>query len=773
MQSIILLFFILLVQITSPAYAVHQGYQIDILSIHSYHQEYPWTASQYNAFKRQLTKKLPEYSLNFSTEYLDTKRIYPSAEYKINFLRYLISKYQNNLPNLIYITDDNALDFIDSEEKHLPWTIPVVFSGINDMDVYKSHSGHLLAGVFEYNIQSSISLARKIAKHATRIIFLGDGGTTDKEIKEEINKNTYEKYDFEISYLSDAYIDSLITKLNAIDADIVILTTVGRIYDHHNNILSLPKIIEAITGSGKIILVMEDTYLFPGVLGGYVTSAHIQGESAANIASKIIKGEFTHNTEPQQQNYNEFILSWPDIKRFKLDLDDNLLANAKIIHKPLPLIEQYPDLLKWLLWLVVTIIVILLALSFRKSRLLKEQYTDAVTGLPNRTKLLHDINNSASPSLTILDINNFKTINNLYGMKVGDELLNSFGQKVHHHIKHELPLYRVDGNRFAILNKDCRSPEKFESYIKNLLKNIQNNIYYLDKLEINLTLTAGISRNTHEFLVPWAEQALHYAKKQNKDYFVIDKYRENNERYKNNLLLAQKINSALSDDRIVPYFQVITHNKTGRKDKFEALARLIDINDKIITPAFFLDVAKTTRQYAKLTEIMIEKTLKSIQNKPITVSINFTVDDIRNDKTIALFKQKLNEYQVANRVIVELTESEDIESYSEVSKFIADIKKLGCRVAIDDFGTGYSNFTHLIHLNVDYLKIDGSIIKNIISDKNAEIVAKTLVEFAAQLDIETVAEFVDSQEILDKVTEIGIDYSQGYFLGRPESKPPD
>ena len=83
--------------------------------------------------------------------------------------------------------------------------------------------------------------------------------------------------------------------------------------------------------------------------------------------------------------------------------------------------------------------------------------------------------------------------------------------------------------------------------------------------------------------------------------------------------------------------------------------------------------------------------------------------------------------------------------------------------------TGYSNFTHLIHLNVDYLKIDGSIIQNIIKDKNCEIVAKTLVEFAEQLGIETIAEFVDSQEILDKVTELGIDYSQGYFLGKPKS----
>ena len=166
---------------------------------------------------------------------------------------------------------------------------------------------------------------------------------------------------------------------------------------------------------------------------------------------------------------------------------------------------------------------------------------------------------------------------------------------------------------------------------------------------------------------------------------------------------------------------------------------------------------------------MIDKSFQAIGDQDISISINFTVEDIRDDKTINFFKEKLNEYNVAEKVIVELTESEGIENYSEVSEFIHDIKNLGCRVAIDDFGTGYSNFTHLIHLNVDYLKIDGSIIQNIVKDKNAEIVAKTLVDFAQQLGIETIAEYVESQEILDKVNEIGIDYSQGFFLEKPKA----
>ena len=106
-----------------------------------------------------------------------------------------------------------------------------------------------------------------------------------------------------------------------------------------------------------------------------------------------------------------------------------------------------------------------------------------------------------------------------------------------------------------------------------------------------------------------------------------------------------------------------------------------------------------------------------------------------------------------------------------MAKFIADIKQLGCRVSIDDFGSGYSNFTHLIHLNADYLKIDGSIIKDILTDKGSELVAQSIVDFAKRLNMETIAEVVDSQEVLEKVTALGIDYSQGDFIGKPDPEP--
>jgi len=765
-----LLLLAIIMQMPFFAYAKENDKHLSILAIHSYHQSYPWTASQFKAFKSELGNNLPEYDINFSTEYLDTKWITPSQAYKDSFLQYLYAKYKNNRPDLIYVTDDNALDFIHSGKNTLSWDIPVIFSGINKTKIEKNNGHNTVTGTFEYkDIQASISLAEKINTSSSKIYFLGDGGTTDQAIKKIIQTGSFETNGAEIVHLSHSNINVLINKLNAAENGTVILTTIGGIHSHENVLADLKETIRAITNTGKKVLVMEDSYLLPGIIGGHVTSSRLQGESAAKIANDIIRG--VKNIDTKYRQPTEFVLSWPELQRFSITLPSHILTKANIINKPLPFFQRHPETLKYLAAFIVILILVLafsLYYANRKRQQLIEQSTDSLTGLANRVKLLSDINYSSHPSLMILDINNFKSINNLYGLEVGDKLLYSFAEYTQKHINREYKLYRISGDRFAILCPQFNPKEENTVSIENILNKIQNHCYQIDNIDINLTLSAGINWNEKEFLIPKAEQALQTAKDNNKEYVIVEKTNKEADIHKENLLWAQKISTALTDDRITPYFQLIMHNQTGKRTKFEALVRLVDEDDKVISPFYFLDAAKSTRQYASLTKIMIEKTFSAIENKDIEASINFTVEDIRDSFTIKYFKEKLNEYQVANQITVELTESEGIENYTEVAEFIHEIKQLGCRVAIDDFGTGYSNFTHLIHLNVDYLKIDGSIIQNIIDDKNAEIVARTLVQFSKQLGIETVAEFVDSQEIFDKVKELGIDYSQGHYLAEPQ-----
>jgi EAL domain-containing protein (putative c-di-GMP-specific phosphodiesterase class I) len=157
------------------------------------------------------------------------------------------------------------------------------------------------------------------------------------------------------------------------------------------------------------------------------------------------------------------------------------------------------------------------------------------------------------------------------------------------------------------------------------------------------------------------------------------------------------------------------------------------------------------------------------ENSPYEFSINLSVNDILDNQTVSYIKETLERSRASERVVFELLESEGIENYTEVIAFITDVKRHGAKIAVDDFGTGYSNFEYLMEMKVDYIKIDAAMIKNINRAKNSEIVTETIVDFAKKLGIKTIAEFVHSQEVFEKVRDIGVDYSQGYHFGKPES----
>ncbi|MDX9756759.1 MAG: EAL domain-containing protein, partial [Sulfurimonas sp.] len=201
--------------------------------------------------------------------------------------------------------------------------------------------------------------------------------------------------------------------------------------------------------------------------------------------------------------------------------------------------------------------------------------------------------------------------------------------------------------------------------------------------------------------------------------------------------------------------------------KYEALMRIMDNNGAYITPIHFLELAKKNKLYHQLTKIMIEKTFKKFENLPYSVSINISVEDILNKEINRFILDKLKNTGMGEKIVFEIIESEGIENFEQVLEFINKIKIYGAKISIDDFGTGYSNFDYLMKLKVDYIKIDGSMIRGIDTDKNSQMVTKTIVNFAKNMGIKTVAEFVHSKNVFMKVQELDVDFSQGYYFGEP------
>lgn len=405
-----------------------------------------------------------------------------------------------------------------------------------------------------------------------------------------------------------------------------------------------------------------------------------------------------------------------------------------------------------------------------KTKELKTQYyTDSLTGLQNRNKLTKDLCNNKYIKLALIDINYFKGINDFYGNNVGDNVLAELGRIIKIYSNEvSLQCFRLNSDVFAVALEREKFNIEFWEKIEILHKIIDEQCFYYRGFKIFLSSTIGVAIN-EERLLEKAEMALNYAKRNKKSIQIYNENSDLSKDIEENLTWIKKIKDAINEDRIVPFFQPIVNNHSGNVEKYEALIRMIDENGQAIAPFYFLDKAIKSNLYSQLTKIMLEKTFHAFKNSDYEFSINLLLEDIDNEETRNLIFQKLKETKKPYKVVFEIVESEGIEKFDEVSKFIDKVKKMGAKVAIDDFGTGYSNFSYLMKLNVDYIKIDGSIIKDVQKDRAAEIVAKTIVTFAKELGIRTIAEFVSEEEIYDKVKSIDIDFSQGYYFSEPKA----
>gem|GEM_PF-881806 len=406
----------------------------------------------------------------------------------------------------------------------------------------------------------------------------------------------------------------------------------------------------------------------------------------------------------------------------------------------------------------------------QKDELHRLANSDEVTGLGSRNKLQSDIDTQKTPAVALININRFSQINDFYGHRFGDLVLKKFAKNLKKicggYFENEFTLYRPNSDEFVLLVD--ANEQKIVENIERLLNDVEATAIKIGNEEVDINVSCGVSFEPKQSLLLTADMALKIAKKENKTYVVYSNEKSLNTVYENNIKWTSKLKDAINNDRIVPYFQPIVNNASLQPEKYESLVRMIDDEGNVISPFFFLNIAKQTKQYPKLTKIMIEKSFATFADKEESFSINLTAEDIQDASVAEFIAQKLQEYPtIGNRVIFEIVESESIESYDAVIAFIDKAKHMGCRIAIDDFGTGYSNFEYLIKLKADFIKIDGSLIKNITTDKAAQVVVSIIVQFAHEMGMKTVAEFVENEDILQQLQKIGVDYSQGYHFSPP------
>lgn len=401
--------------------------------------------------------------------------------------------------------------------------------------------------------------------------------------------------------------------------------------------------------------------------------------------------------------------------------------------------------------------------SLKTQELLEQFYHDTLTNLPNRNQLKEDLQKQNIFAIAIIDIDDFKEVNDFFGIKAGDNILIQFANV----INANKSAYRLNGDQFCLVFDQEYNLEQIKSTINKLLKDIDEAQFSVDSQLISLRISIGLALTPNANLIS-ADIAVHQAKNKKVQISVYNEDEKIQSHFQYNLEMANTIKHALTNSKIICYYQPIASYDSQAIEKYETLVRLIDESNKIIFPSDFLKLAQKTKHYPQITCEVIRQACEKFSNKTEQFSVNLSSSDITNQNTVNFILKTIKETQTADRIIFEIIEAEGIESFEAVSSFIETVKNLGARIAIDDFGTGYSSFENILKLNIDYIKIDGSLIRNIDTNMRHCIVVETIVDFAQKIGAKTIAEYVCNEEIFNKTKTMGIDYAQGYYIGKPK-----
>jgi EAL domain-containing protein (putative c-di-GMP-specific phosphodiesterase class I)/CheY-like chemotaxis protein/GGDEF domain-containing protein len=403
-----------------------------------------------------------------------------------------------------------------------------------------------------------------------------------------------------------------------------------------------------------------------------------------------------------------------------------------------------------------------------RTKQIEEQFLfDNLTNLGSYASMIKKQNKSNFHALILIDIDGFSRINNLYGYSYGDDILLQMSKAIKSfNENNKYSIYRISSDKFVLYETDkIENVFSYEDDLYSLSKYLDKYQFFLDNIEFNLDTTLALSVGQENPLVS-AEMALSHAKKNNLDYQAYNNEIDVRNQVSKNIDIRNKIKFAIENKEVFPVFQPIV-DTNGDIVKYEILMRIFDGNTTLY-PDEFLDIAIQSKQYNELCKILFEKTFEKMENSDKDFSINLSYEDIYNHTIVKYLEENLKKYpNTGKRIIIEILETLAIEEKKVIQDFLNFLKPFETRVAIDDFGTGHSNFSHVLTLNPDFVKIDGVFIKDILENKESQIIVKSIIYFAKKLSIKVIAEYVHNQEIFELLKEYGVDEFQGYFFSKP------
>lgn len=398
-----------------------------------------------------------------------------------------------------------------------------------------------------------------------------------------------------------------------------------------------------------------------------------------------------------------------------------------------------------------------------------QQMRDTLTGLKNGLALKDSFDSKTDKGLIFLDVDNFDSINTLYGLQMGDNVLRYISKRMEKFLPKNADLYRISADEFAVVVENPK-----EKQIKILSQQIVAMFVeapiVVGNIHFDISFSSGFSLGKSYDIFNNAKLANLEAKYLGGQTSVaFDEKSGFLEKQKENHIWVNEIKNALKEDRIEVYYQPMYNTKKSKITKYEALVRLRNSEGNIITPLFFIKPAVMAQLITDISRVVIDKTFKTFTKTNYDFSINLTDQDFNENYLENYLKYKCSYYNIdPSRVYIEILEEMSLNDSGDFLAQVKRLKKHGFNISIDDFGVEKSNYSRVIDLEAEIIKIDGSFIRTIDENKNSQIIVESIVSFAQKIGAKTVAEFVETQTTFDRLKDLGVDYAQGYLIGKAE-----
>jgi diguanylate cyclase (GGDEF)-like protein len=419
---------------------------------------------------------------------------------------------------------------------------------------------------------------------------------------------------------------------------------------------------------------------------------------------------------------------------------------------------------------------------------------DPLTGIHNRRyfndMLEYEVGRSARHhhefAVLLLDLDDFKDINDSYGHPLGDEVLKKIAESITSHMRKGDIATRMGGDEFAIILPET-PPEGARVAAEMIRTHLERLTFTTPSgKEFHVTTSVGIisyprDMQNVEDLMSGVDVALYRAKGLGKNEVCeFDAAAHLKQIMRDSRSIVEELRRALREERIQPYFQPIVDCRTGEVYAYESIARLIDLNGGITAAGQFIETIEKYGLGRELDRIMVRKVIEAnkriihSQGKPKRLFINLSAQEIQGRGILGYAEELCAQLEVPpSSIVFEILERDAISDITHMSSFLTNLRRKGFAFALDDFGSGYNSFHYLRELRFEYVKIDGAFVRNILNSKIDRALVRNLSRLCQELDILTIGEYVESQEIFDLLKEMGINFGQGFHIGLPLATFPD